>query len=76
MDTEQWLRTFGIEHAVGNWDSFGNRNSQNMYGYKPDFGKWQLLIWDYNIILGNSGSDGPTGDDLFRVHNQRGDEKD
>jgi hypothetical protein len=66
VDMEQWLRTFAIEHAVGNWDSFGNRNSQNMYGYKPDFGKWQLLIWDYNIILGNSGSDGPTGDDLFQ----------
>jgi hypothetical protein len=66
VDMEQWLRTFGIEHAVGNWDSFGNRNSQNMYGYKPDFGKWQLLIWDYNIILGNSGSDGPTGDNLFQ----------
>jgi hypothetical protein len=66
VDTEEWLRIFGIEHAVGNWDSFGNRNAQNMYGYKPDFGKWKLLIWDYNIILGNSGSDGPTGDDLFQ----------
>ncbi|HMJ64130.1 MAG TPA: lamin tail domain-containing protein, partial [Candidatus Binatia bacterium] len=66
VDMEQWLRIFGVEHAVGNWDSFGNRNSQNMYGYKPEFGKWQLLIWDYNIILGNSGSDGPTGDNLFQ----------
>jgi hypothetical protein len=28
-DTDQWLRTFAIEHAVGNWDSFGNRNARN-----------------------------------------------
>ncbi len=58
-DMEEWLRIFAVEHAVGNWDSFGNRNSQNMYGYKPEAGKWTLFIWDYNIVLGNSGSDGP-----------------
>jgi len=68
VDTEEWLRTFAIEHAVGNWDSFGNNNAQNMYGYKPEHGKWNLLIWDYNIVLGNSGSDGPTGDDLFKLN--------
>ncbi len=66
-DVEQWMRTFAVEHAVGNWDSFGNRNSQNMYGYKPASGKWTLFIWDYNIVLGNSGSDGPTGDNLFQL---------
>ena len=27
-----------------------------MYGYKPQNGKWQLMIWDMNIVLGNSGS--------------------
>src|SRR2546423_772067 len=65
IDTEEWLGIFAVEHCVGNWDSFGNRNSQNMYGYKPTQGKWRLMIWDYNIVLGNSGSDGP-GSALFQ----------
>lgn len=68
VDMEQWLRTFAIEHAVGNWDSFGNRNAQNMYAYKPTQDKWKLLIWDFNIVLGNSGSDGPSNDDLFQIN--------
>ncbi|HAM72745.1 MAG TPA: hypothetical protein DCM86_13975, partial [Verrucomicrobiales bacterium] len=65
---EQWMRTFAVQHSVGNWDSFGNRNSQNMYGYKPTNGKWTLMTWDFNIVLGNSGSDGPTGDDLYQYN--------
>lgn len=64
VDVEQWMRTFAVEHAVGNWDAFGCNNAQNMYAYKPDAGKWNLLIWDYNIVLGNSGSWGP-GQNLF-----------
>ncbi len=67
-DMPQWLRTFALEHAVGNWDSFGNRNAQNMFAYKPTQGPWKLLIWDFNIVLGNSGSDGPSGDDLFQFN--------
>ncbi|HXJ59613.1 MAG TPA: lamin tail domain-containing protein [Verrucomicrobiae bacterium] len=52
VDTEQWMQTFALEHAVGNWDSFGYRNEQNMFAYKPERGRWQLLIWDINIIFG------------------------
>ena len=60
-DMEQWMRTFAVEHAVGNWDAFGCQNAQNMYGYKPLNGKWTLFIWDYNIVLGNchAGPDNP-----------------
>jgi hypothetical protein len=62
IDVEQWAHIFAVEHAVGNWDSFGNRNSQNMYGWKPNGGKWKLMIWDYNIVLGSSaGPDTPSG---------------
>src|SRR6266540_2380287 len=64
-DMEEWLRIFAIQHAVGNWDSFGAQNAQNMYGYKPAHGQWNLLIWDYNIVLGNSGSWGPGPNNLF-----------
>ncbi|MEO8429696.1 MAG: CotH kinase family protein, partial [Verrucomicrobiota bacterium] len=67
VDTDEWMGIFAVEHASGNWDSFGYRNSQNMYGYKPQRGKWTLLIWDYNIVLGNSGSDGPNGNNLFNI---------
>ncbi|WCJ60031.1 lamin tail domain-containing protein [Fontisphaera persica] len=62
VDTEQWLKTFAVEHAVGNWDSFGNRNAQNMYGYKGDVNKWRLIIFDLNIVL-NSPNDGGTESD-------------
>ncbi len=55
VDMEQWMRTFAVEHSAGNWDSVGAQNAQNMYCYKPTQGKFNLLIWDYNIILGNAG---------------------
>ncbi|PYI84280.1 MAG: hypothetical protein DME26_13545, partial [Verrucomicrobia bacterium] len=67
VDTEEWMRIFAVEHATGNWDSVGYQNSQNMYGYKPQRGKWTLFIWDYNIVLGNSGSHGPDGNNLFNI---------
>src|SRR5205814_1224157 len=71
-DMEQWMRTFAVEHAVGNWDAFGCQNAQNMYGYKPERGKWTLFIWDYNIVLGNSSSWGPDGGQLFTYNGADG----
>jgi hypothetical protein len=59
IDTEQWMRTFAIEHICGNWDSYGYRNGQNMYAYKSDTGRWKMIPWDFNITLGLS-SDGPS----------------
>ncbi|MBK8002103.1 MAG: lamin tail domain-containing protein [Verrucomicrobia bacterium] len=64
VDVEQWMRTFAVHHSVGDWDHFGSQNSQNMCGYKPTNGKWQLMIWDMNIVLGNSGS-WAAGQNLF-----------
>jgi len=52
VDVEQWMRTFAVERAVGNWDSFGFVNDQNMYFYKPLSGKWRLCIWDMDMMLG------------------------
>ncbi len=65
VDVDEWLRFCAINHAVGNWDSVGYRNSQNTYSYKPRNGRWELVIWDANIVLGNSGSDGPANLPLF-----------
>jgi hypothetical protein len=68
-DTEQWMQTFALEHATGNWDSFGYRNEQNMFAYKPERGPWQLLIWDINIIFGGGtrGTPVPINGDLFEI---------
>ena len=65
-DMEEWMRIAAVCHSVGDWDHFGTQNAQNMYGYKPQNGKWTLMIWDFNILLGNSGSWAP-GQNLFNT---------
>ncbi len=71
IDVDQWAHIFAIEHAVGNWDSFGGVNAQNMYGWKPNHGKWKLMIWDLNIVLNNPNTgdtqSNPPGGNLFDV---------
>jgi hypothetical protein len=66
-DVEEMMRIFAIRHSVGDWDSVGTQNEQNMYGYKPLNGRWTLFIWDMNIVLGNSSSWG-AGQNLFTVN--------
>src|SRR5581483_9626485 len=54
-DLENWMRMFAANHAAGNWDCFGAGGSQNVYGYIGTQGtKYSLIMWDYNIVLGNS----------------------
>ena len=66
-DMENWMRVFAANHAAGNWDSFGALNAQNLYGYIGAQGtKYSLLMWDFNIVIGNSGSWGP-GQNLFTI---------
>ncbi|HVU27987.1 MAG TPA: lamin tail domain-containing protein [Verrucomicrobiae bacterium] len=66
-DMENWMRVFAANHAAGNWDSFGAQNGQNLYGYIGTQGtKYSLLMWDFNIVLGNSDSWGP-GQNLFTI---------
>ncbi len=52
VDIEQWMRTLAVERVVGNCDSFGFANDQNMYFYKPYGGRWQLCIWDMDLGMG------------------------
>ena len=54
IDIDQWMRVFTLEHMVGNWDSYGYQRGKNMYAYKPDRGKWQLLPWDMDQVLATS----------------------
>jgi len=67
-EMENWMRVFAANHAAGNWDSFGAQNAQNLYGYIGTQGtRYSLLMFDFNIVLGNSGSWGP-GQNLYTVN--------
>jgi hypothetical protein len=69
-DMENWMRVFAANHAAGNWDSYGCQNAQNLYGYIGTQGtRYSLLMFDFNIVIGNSGSWGP-GQNLFSVNGQ------
>lgn len=58
MDIEQWAGVFALEHAVGNWDSFGYSRGKNMYAYRPQRGPWQLYMWDIDFVMSANG-EGP-----------------
>lgn len=64
-DVDQWMRLFAFEHAIGNWDSWGNNNGQNVFLARPNGRRWTLLPVDADILLGTAPSDPPTSD-LFR----------
>ena len=65
---ENWMRVFAANHAAGNWDCFGSQNGQNLYGYIGTLGtKYTLLMLDFNIVIGNSGSWGP-GQNLLTIN--------
>jgi regulation of enolase protein 1 (concanavalin A-like superfamily) len=67
-DMENWMRVFAANHAAGNWDCFGSQNGQNLYGYIGTIGtKYTLLMFDFNIVLGNSDSWGP-GQNLLTIN--------
>ena len=59
VDFEQWMRIVAVQHAVGNWDTYGYNRGKNCYSYRPNFGKFQLFTWDIDFTMG-SGGDGPT----------------
>lgn len=67
-DVEEWFRIFAVEHATGNWDSFGAQSAQNMYGYMPTRGRYTLMIWDWNTVLGGTSGAWPPGQNLFFVN--------
>ena len=66
IDTEHWMRTFAMQHAIGNLDIFGSVNGQNTYAFKPDNDRWKLMVWDLDLAFGGCGEVPWT--DLFRVN--------
>ena len=49
IEAEHWMRTFALQHAVGNLDICGSVNGQNIYAFKPDNGPWRLMVWDLDL---------------------------
>ena len=54
MNVPQWMRVFALQHMAGNWDSYGYRRGKNMYTYKPQDSRWELLLWDVQLVFGKS----------------------
>jgi len=65
-DIAIWMRVFALQHIVGNWDAYGYNRGKNAYLYKPVGGRFQMIPWDIDMVLG-SGSDGPSTD-IFAVN--------
>lgn len=59
VDVDQWLRVVAANHAAGNWDCYGVQNGQNVFGYVSPQRRWQLFMFDFNIVLGNRIAWGP-----------------
>src|SRR5690606_11859801 len=58
IDVEQWMRIFAVEHIIVNFDSWGHEIGKNMYIYKPQFGKWQLYMFDLDWLMLVSAQNG------------------
>ncbi|HEV2694152.1 MAG TPA: lamin tail domain-containing protein [Verrucomicrobiae bacterium] len=68
-DMENWMRVFAANHAAGNWDSFGAPNGQNLYGYTGTSStKYSLLMFDFNIVFGNSDFSWGPGQNLLAIN--------
>lgn len=58
VDIEQWMRVLAFERIRGNIDAYSRWNGHNMYAYRPATGRWQLLPFDLDLVMGTSP--GPT----------------
>jgi hypothetical protein len=59
LDLDNFLKTYAVEHIVGNNDSFAYGGGQNMYAYKPVGDTWKMIIWDIDFAFSSLG---PTND--------------
>jgi hypothetical protein len=54
LDPNHFTKVLAIRHAIGDWDSYGYRRGKNfsLY-YAPSDGRWWLLPWDMDFVLGS-----------------------
>ncbi len=70
-DVDNWMRVFAANHAAGNWDTFGGQTGQNLYGYIGTQGtRYSLMMFDFNIVIGNQNFSWPPGEYLLTVNDQ------
>jgi hypothetical protein len=57
MDIQEVLKEIAVEHIVGNWDSWGyNRGKNNLIYQRPSDGRFVLIPWDIDFVLGSGSS--------------------
>jgi hypothetical protein len=56
VDVDNWMRTYAVEHIVGNNDSYAYGGGQNMYAYQPLNDRWKLMIWDIDFAFNSASS--------------------
>jgi hypothetical protein len=61
VDVENWMGVIALQHLVGNWDAYGSDRGKNGYIYKPVNGRFGMVPWDIDFVLGSS-SDSATRD--------------
>jgi len=59
------MRILALERIVSNHDSYGWRNQHNTYAYKPMNDRWQLLLWDVDVLFGGGPGAIASNDDFF-----------
>jgi hypothetical protein len=65
-DVEQWMRIFGAEHIINNFDSWGHDIGKNMYMFFPENGRAQLYMFDLDwLMIVASGNYPPQSGGLF-----------
>jgi hypothetical protein len=66
IEADEWLTALAFRHVVGDWDGYGYNRGKNQFIYRPDGGKFYMLLWDLDFSLGCNGGHGPT-QDLFSL---------
>jgi CotH kinase protein len=59
-DIEEWFRAIACQRMLGNSDSYGWERGKNSYLYRPGRGRFVLIPWDVDSMLGLGGED-PNG---------------
>jgi hypothetical protein len=51
VNIDEWMGILAMEHIIVNFDAYGHEIGKNMYGYKPNNGKWQLYMFDLDWLM-------------------------
>ena len=52
FDIDQFLKEIAIEYLTGAWDHIIKNTGHNYFMYKPVNGKWQYLLFDFDLDFG------------------------